>query len=36
MPGIILTVSGTPDAELTKRLMTEISNLTCQVPEKRP
>lgn len=34
MPGIILIVSGTPDAELTKHLVTEISNLTCKALKK--
>ena len=34
MPGITLIVSGTPDADLTNRLMTEVSNLTCKVLKK--
>lgn len=34
MPGIILTVSGQPNAALTSRLAADIADLTCRVLKK--
>ena len=34
MPGIVLTVSGKPDAALTSRLAADIADLTCKVLKK--
>ncbi|KPG01561.1 4-oxalocrotonate tautomerase [Rhodopseudomonas sp. AAP120] len=34
MPGIVLTVSGKPDAALTNRLAADIADLTCKVLKK--
>lgn len=36
MPGIKLTVSGTPDEALSRRLATELTNLTCTILRKKP
>ncbi|RKP57753.1 tautomerase family protein [Pararobbsia silviterrae] len=36
MPGIRLTVSGSERPELTERLATELTQLTCEVLSKRP
>ncbi|WP_426434823.1 tautomerase family protein [Bradyrhizobium genosp. P] len=35
MPGIKLTVSGTPDDALSRRLATEITSLTCATLKKK-
>lgn len=36
MPGIELTVSGTPDEALNRRLATELTALTCETLRKEP
>lgn len=36
MPGIFLSVSGDPNRELTRRIVPEITRLTCAILHKKP